>query len=131
MSMFQQMKIFLVHSSDLAKDALHIYVALALFLGSCLLFGWKGRQWKPWLVVLLAALAGEAWDIRDTLANGSSLRIGANWKDIWNTMLAPTVLMLATRYTDVFKPAPPTVGDESGDEAQAPGASLHGERDVL
>lgn len=125
MSMFQQMKIFLVQSSDLAKDALHIYVALALFLGSCLLFGWKGRQWKPWLVVLLAALAGEAWDIRDTLANGSSLRIGANWKDIWNTMLAPTVLMLAARYTDVFKPV------ESGDEAQAPGAALHGERDVL
>lgn len=125
MSTFQQMKIFLVHSSDLAKDALHIYVALALFLGSCLLFGWKGRQWKPWLVVLLAALAGEAWDIRDTLANGSTVRIGANWKDIWNTMLAPTVLMLAARYTDVFKPV------ESGDEPQAPGAALHGERDVL
>ena len=132
MSMFQQTKIFLVQSSDLAKDALHIYVALALFLGACLAFGWEGRQWKPWLLVLLAALAGEAWDIRDTLANGGPVRIGGNWKDLWNTMLAPTVLMLAARYTDAFKPAAPARESEgSGDQPQLPGGALHGERDVL
>lgn len=102
MSPLQQTKLFIVEHLSLTKDALHIYVALIVFFGSCLLFKWKAAQWKPWLLVLAAALLGEAWDLRDSLVYDTPIRLAGNWKDIWNTMLVPTMLMLAARHTRVF-----------------------------
>ena len=132
MSMFQQAKIYLVETTGLARDALHIYVALGLFVACCLLFGWKAREWRPWLVVLLAAIAGEVLDIRDTMAKSAPLQLGESWKDLWNTMVLPTVLMLAARYTGIFaKPDAAPEMPESGDEAQMPATPLGSERDVL
>lgn len=103
MSPLQQTKLFLVENLHLAKDALHIYVALIVFLGSCLLFKWKASRWKPWLAVLAAALLGEAWDLRDAVVYDTGVNLWVNWKDVWNTMLVPTVLMLAARYSGVFR----------------------------
>jgi len=59
MSALQETKLWLVGHTGLAKDALHIYVALFLCLGSALAFRWRLSSWKPWLVVLAAALIGE------------------------------------------------------------------------
>ena len=73
------------------------------FFGACLLFKWKAAQWKPWAVVLAAALLGEAWDLRDSLVYHTRVDLAGNFHDIWNTMLVPTVLMLAARYTKVFR----------------------------
>lgn len=95
-------KIFLVSHTGLAKDALHIYVSLAIFLGACLIFKWKTRQWQPWCLVLAAALAGEAWDLLSTFSRNEPPRLEANWKDLWNTMLVPTVLLLLSRTTTIF-----------------------------
>ena len=39
MSSYQQAKIALVDATGLSRDALHIYVALVVFFGGCLLFG--------------------------------------------------------------------------------------------
>jgi hypothetical protein len=103
MSPFQQAKLDLVEATGLAKDALHIYVGLIIFLGSCLLFGWKARQWKPLLLVLAAALAGEAWDLRDTLVYGATLDLADSAKDIVDTVLVPAVLLLATRFSGIFR----------------------------
>jgi hypothetical protein len=103
-SMFQAAKLWLVDSTGLAKDALHIHIALALFLGSALLLRWPLRSWKPWLVVLVATLAGEAWDIWDTLAADRSILPMANWQDIWNAMLWPSVILLLARGTRLFGP---------------------------
>src|SRR5262245_49276632 len=94
MSPFQQAKFAIIEHVGLAKDALHIYVAVIVFLGSCLLFKWRASQWKPWLAVLAAALVGEIWDLRDSLVYDTPIKPWANWKDLWNTMLVPTVLML-------------------------------------
>ncbi|MCW1431315.1 hypothetical protein [Novosphingobium sp. JCM 18896] len=103
MSPLQQTKLFLVEHLDLAKDALHIYVALTVFLGTCLLLRWKAAQWKPWLAVLVVAVIGEAWDLRDSLTYHTRIDLWGNGKDLWNTMLAPTILMLAARHTRVFQ----------------------------
>jgi len=103
MSLLQQAKLVLVTHLGLAKDALHIYVALAIFLGACLLFKWKASEWKPWALVLAAALLGEAWDLRDRVIYDIPVRLAENWKDVWNTMLIPTVLLLATRYSKIFR----------------------------
>ena len=82
MSALQSAKLWLVQHLGLAKDALHIYVGLALLLGCVILFRWPLRSWKPWAVVALAA---------------------ANWHDIWNTLFWPTMLMLLARYTRVLR----------------------------
>lgn len=108
MSHFEAMKFFLIGLTGLAKDALHIYVALALFLGSCLIFGWKTRQWRPWLLVLFAAIVGEVWDLQTALENSQKIRLWQNWQDIWNTMLVPTVLIIVSRYSTIFSQKPPS-----------------------
>jgi hypothetical protein len=110
---FQRTKMFLIDHTGLATDALHIYVALILFIGSCLLFGWKAWQWKPWLLVLMAAIAGEVWDIRNIIPENDPVRPWSNWQDIWNTMLLPTALLLCSRFTKIFAGTPPK---PSGDQ---------------
>ena len=103
MSPFQHAKLFLVDTTGLAKDALHIYVALIVFFGSCLLFGWKARQWKPWLLVLLAAVTGEALDLRDQLAGHTALLWHEGAKDLINTLMVPTIILIAARCSRMFK----------------------------
>jgi hypothetical protein len=94
---FQSGKLWLVEHLSLGKDALHLYVALGLFLGSVALLGWRADGWKPWLLVLAAAVGGEAMDIRDTLAAGLPVGLGHNWHDIWNMMVWPTAIALLAR----------------------------------
>ena len=70
MSPLQSAKFWLVQHLSLAKDALHIYVGLALFLGSALLFRWPLRSWKPWAFheLKLAALGGHVVHGHDVIA---------------------------------------------------------------
>ena len=103
MSPLNDIKNFIVDFSGLAKDALHVYVALAVFLGACLVFGWRASQWKPLLLVFAVTIAGELIDIRDTLIIEKQVFLGANWHDIWNTMIAPIVLFVAARFTWIFE----------------------------
>ena len=103
MSWLQQAKLWLVDHVGLAKDALHIYVALALFLGAAALFKWRIGGWRPWLVVLVAALTGEIWDIRDRAVGGVPQQYWANWHDIWNTLFWPSVLMALARYSQILR----------------------------
>lgn len=102
MSALQQAKTVLVENLHLAKDALHIYVALIVFFGTCLLFGWKARDWKPLVAVLLVALVGEAWDFRDRMVQDIPPAYPGHLKDLWNTMLAPAMLFAMARFTSVF-----------------------------
>jgi hypothetical protein len=102
-SLLQKAKLYLVTHLHLAKDALHIYVALALLFGSAALLRWPLRSGRPWLLVLLAALLGEAWDLRDSIAYGTRVDLAANWKDLWNTMFWPTVITALARWTNLLK----------------------------
>ena len=97
MSALQAAKLWLVAHVGLAKDALHVYVALALFLGSAALLRWRLSSWKPWALVACAAVAGEAWDLRDSMAFHAPVHLGANLHDVWNTLFWPTVLVLLAR----------------------------------
>lgn len=112
MSPFQTAKLWLVEHVYLAKDALHIYVALGLFFGSAMLFGWSIRGARPWLLVLCAALAGEAWDIRDRIASGLEQNYPENVHDIWNTLFWPSAIVLLARFSPVF--------GSSADEVEQP-----------
>ena len=109
-SPLQDVKLWLVGMTGLAKDALHIYVALTLFFGSALLFKWPVRSWKPWCVVLAAALAGEAWDIIDLAVNAVPLVLVGNAHDVWNTLFWPSAIVLLARSTTLFGAPPPVDG---------------------
>jgi len=102
MSALQQAKQLIVDHLHLAKDALHIHVVLLVFFLAMLVCRWRARQWRPWLVALAVALAGEVWDIVDTLNGGGRPRLWANWHDVWNGMLWPTAILLLARYSAVF-----------------------------
>lgn len=99
MSSFQQAKIALVQLFGLPKDALHIYVGLAVFLASAALFRRPLGSWLPIAAVVVAAAAGEAWDLIDTSASGARPHWDRNWHDVWNTCFWPAVLFLLARYT--------------------------------
>ena len=94
---------WLGHFLGLPKDALHIYVGLMVFLIAAALFRAPLRSWKPIVAVLLAALAGEAWDLVDTHRRGSNIVWARNWHDVWNTCFWPAALFLLARYTRLLK----------------------------
>lgn len=119
MSGFETFKFFLTSQTGLAKDALHIYVALGVFVGSCLIFGWKTRDWKPWMLVLMVAIGGELRDIYDILQRTTQLQLLANFHDLWNTMLVPTILLVFSRYSRIFSARPAAIaqsGMKSGNQ---------------
>lgn len=102
MSNYETLKVFLIALSGLSKDALHIYIALGIYLGSCLIFGWKARQWRPLLLVTSVAILGEIWDILRSLELAQELNLWENWRDIWNALLIPTALLVLSRYSKIF-----------------------------
>ena len=108
------LKLIVEQYTGLDRDALHIHIALLLYLATALLFR-QGRSSRlPWLVVFAFEIGNEAWDL---LRNYNEARpiLGPEtfylleWresiKDLWNTMLWPTVLLLVGRYTNLFERA--------------------------
>lgn len=102
MSPLQQLKLSIMIWSGLSKDALHVYIGLVILFGTALVLHWPLARGRPLVAVLLAATAGEIWDIADTLRVGEPLRLGYNWHDIWNTMFWPVVITLLARFTTVL-----------------------------
>ena len=103
---WQDTKTALVDHAHLGRDALHIYAALLIFLGACWLFRWKAGSIKPWLLVLLVQTINEIFDMRIGFEDGGAIRIWGTIKDMVNTMIAPTLLVLAARYTAIFRKEP-------------------------
>ncbi|MBA3677573.1 MAG: hypothetical protein H0W74_09255 [Sphingosinicella sp.] len=103
MSFLQSAKVALMGATGLSRDALHVYVGLSVMLLVVVLFKKSLRDWRPITAVLIAALAGEIWDVIDTWSHGGKVHFDANWKDIWNTSFWPTILFVLARFTRVLK----------------------------
>ncbi len=103
MSPFQDAKLWLGDVTGLAKDAMHVYVGLTVFLLAAILLRRPLRDWRPLAAVVVAALAGEVWDIVDTGLAGQRLRLDLGWHDIWNTLFWPAVLFAAFRWTRLLR----------------------------
>ena len=103
----QSFKLAILAATSLSRDALHIHVGLAVMLLTALLFRRTLRSPLPWLAALVACLLVEAVDLHDDLASLGRLRWKASAHDLVNTMLWPTVLLLAARFSRVL-------GDNAG-----------------
>ncbi len=97
-SLFEEQKMWLLTSSGLSKDALHIYFGLALFVLVRLIWRWRGGWLIAWLAVLAMACGGEFLDLSAEVGRADIQPDAAHWHDIWNTMFWPTILLLAGRW---------------------------------
>lgn len=102
-SIVQTIKFAIVTSSGLEKDALHIYVGLAVFFATALIFKKPLKSMWPYLAVLAIAVAGEFFDLRDDLANWGRWRWKASLHDIANTQFWPAVIMMLAKYSRLFR----------------------------
>lgn len=93
LSFVQSSKLAIVAATGLAKDALHVYTGMAVFL-LVLLWRRSSRSLMPLFAVLLVAVLGELLDRRDDLASLGRWRWRASLHDLINTLFWPTVLTL-------------------------------------
>jgi hypothetical protein len=81
------------------KDALHIYLAFVIQVLAAGVLRRPLSDWMPWAVVLLAAMLNEVLDIR----YGREPQV-QEWqrvearRDLVNSMILPTVILLLSRY---------------------------------
>lgn len=94
MSLFQKLKYFLMSLTGLSKDALHIYVGLAIFFATVVFLRQRMSSLWPILLVVLAAIAGEVLDMRDDLNMLGHWRWKASLHDFLNTLFWPTAIWL-------------------------------------
>jgi hypothetical protein len=111
---FTAFKMNVVETTGLAKDALHIYVGVGVYL-LCLvalrpIIKSQGiRSFIALIVVTCIALLGEYLDNRDTieslgLAGLSRDQILASIRDLINTCMLPYVLFALNKWTTIFRP---------------------------
>lgn len=109
---YSDLKVLIEQFTGLERDALHIHAALFLYILAMGLFRQSRRSRFPWLFVFAIECANEVYDLWHNWADGIEYAVTGSLKDLWNTMLWPTVLLFVGRYTDWFqKPRPPIVTD--------------------
>lgn len=107
--MLEPFKTALSDLLHLSKDALHIHIGIAIYVLAALVTRRSLASWLPWLVLLAFELANESIDLLTDFRHGG-IGIGsllASAKDIANTMVWPTLLLLAVRagWRRLAKPA--------------------------
>jgi len=95
---YQAAKLWAMAVTGLDKDALHIHVALILFLAVAVIGRWPLRSWRPWLAVLAACVVGELLDMHANLVDAGQWDWRASRHDLVNTMVWPTILTLLARF---------------------------------
>jgi len=94
---WEQIKATIALWTELERDALHIYAAFLLHIGSAALLRRSLASPLPWLAVLTAALGNEVLDAyRDGFVEPWEREAALH--DLWNTMLVPTILALLVRF---------------------------------
>jgi hypothetical protein len=96
-SAFQAAKLFLESATGLSKDAMHIYVELAVFFAAAMAFRKPLSSFLPVAVVVAVAVAGEMLDMRDDLGSLGYWRWQASIHDLINTGVWPFVIWLLAR----------------------------------
>ena len=93
------LKSFVVEASNLDQDALHVYFAVLIQLVSAWCLRRSVASPLPWLAVLTAVLINEYLDYHPVPVdpNIQDIYIAEAYRDIWNTMLMPTLLLVTAK----------------------------------
>src|SRR5688572_15126115 len=109
-----EIKVWLEQATRLDMDALHIYAGLLIQIALALVLRRPLSSPIPWLAVLVAIFANEYYDYRYEIWPDAErpLQRAEGIKDVWNTMLLPTALLLMARfYPRLFAGRPPSAAD--------------------
>lgn len=97
------LKDWLAAFTGLSEDALHIYAALAVQFAAAFLFRRRIGDVLPLVIVALVLLVNEYLDITLPGHPIEQWQVDGGVRDLWNTMLLPTLLFLLARAApDVF-----------------------------
>jgi hypothetical protein len=96
---YTHLKDLIEQYTGLERDALHVHVALFIYIVAALIFRRSRRSLLPWFIVFGVEIANEAHDLWRSVAVGENPVFGESLKDLWNTMLWPTVLLVVGRHT--------------------------------
>lgn len=89
----------IVAATNLDRDALHIYAAVAVQIAAALIARRKLGDWLPWLAAAAVAFANEAADIWfEYWPTEHALQAAKALHDLVNTMILPTALLLLSRW---------------------------------
>ena len=91
-------KLWLVSSSGLNMDALHVHAGVMCQIAAALLMRRSLASPLPWLVVLAAVLANEYYDYSFETWPDRSEQLMEGFRDGWNTLLLPTLILLLVRF---------------------------------
>ncbi|MBV8687581.1 MAG: hypothetical protein JOZ90_17525 [Alphaproteobacteria bacterium] len=120
---WHQLKAWLETASGLNMDALHVHAGVVLQLVAALALRRPLRSPLPWLAVLLAEGINEYYDLAYEIWPNRGDQWAESVRDMWNTMLIPTLLFVLARWAPAAfagRPAAPSGGDagEAGGEAR-------------
>jgi hypothetical protein len=111
---FYTLKINIIQVTGLAKDALHIYVGVGVYLLGLLVLrpiikNQRIRSLIALILVIGVALLGEYFDNRHIIRREDIFALGiidikASLHDLVNTCLLPYVLYAFNRWTTIFHP---------------------------
>jgi hypothetical protein len=104
--MYNTLKTDLATFLGISKDALHIHLGLAIFVALMLILRRAPSSLLPWLGVLAFELVNEAMDIFHWHEGAFSFEVGDSLKDLINTMIWPTLIMLAFKAAAVRRTTP-------------------------
>ncbi|MEP2101763.1 MAG: hypothetical protein ABJP02_09660 [Parasphingorhabdus sp.] len=95
-----EIKMWLESSTGLDRDVLHIYGAVVIQFGLALFFRRSLASPWPWIAVFIAAAANEYFDYQRVGESAESIALfrAEGYKDMWNTMVIPTFLLLVARF---------------------------------
>ena len=95
---WHQVKEWLSATSGLDMDALHVYAGVLCQIAAALLL--RRRLSSPWPLLVIAAIviANEVYDYRYEVWPDRAIQRAESYRDIWNTLLLPTILLLIVRF---------------------------------
>ena len=92
------MKIHVLNAVDLSRDAMHIYVGMAVLLLFVIIFQ-KGRFSVVSLIpVFVVAIIMEVFDLYDDSRTFGYLRWDASLHDVVNTVFWPVILVFVAKF---------------------------------
>lgn len=93
-----QFKDYLSQVTGLGEDALHIYAAVLIQLAAALLLRRPFAHPLPWLCLVAVLAVNEAIDLAEPGEPIEEWQVLGGLRDLWNTLLLPTALMLLARF---------------------------------